>query len=167
MRQKLLLIERCKFVFVKSGKSIFHHVTRFFNLVEITRHKTALKKENEILRNGIIWIGAGLLAISLIILQGLLTLSTLDFARTAALICFSLSIPLLASVLAIFNFEIIFKKRSFPMFGTAPLTGERAQRDFPRAPSWTLRRTRIRQWLGPGTASSLRLDPGSRSHLVP
>jgi hypothetical protein len=116
MRQKLLLIEKCKFIFVKSGKSIFHHVTRFFTLIEITRHKTALKKENEILRNGLIWIGAGLIAISLVILQGLLTLSTLDSKQTASLICFSLSIPLLASVLAILNLEILFKKRSYTLF---------------------------------------------------
>src|SRR5216683_1838087 len=69
--------------------------------------------------------------------------------------------------------------------GTAPLTGERAQRDFPRSSSWTLRHVGIRQrpgtgtpsWtfgqgglchrLPTGTSSSLRLDPRCRSDLVP
>ena len=71
------------------------------------------------------------------------------------------------------------------LFGTAPLTGERAQRDFPRSSSWTLRHVGIRQrpgtgtpsWtfgqgglchrLPTGTSSSLRLDPRCRSDLVP
>ena len=70
------------------------------------------------------------------------------------------------------------------MYGTAPLNGERAQRDFPRPPSWTLGHVGIRQrpgtgtpswtlWQGgpccrlpPGPSSSLRLDPGNRSDLV-
>src|SRR6266571_289740 len=69
--------------------------------------------------------------------------------------------------------------------GTAPLTGERAQRDFPRSSSWTLRHVGIRQRPGTGTSSwtfgqgwfchrvptgtssSLRLDPRCRSDLVP
>jgi len=50
--------------------------------------------------------------------------------------------------------------------GTAPLNGERAQRDFPRPSSWTLRHVGIRQRLGTGTSSSLRLDPRCRSDLV-
>src|SRR6266516_4516011 len=70
-------------------------------------------------------------------------------------------------------------------FGTAPLTGERAQRDFPRPSSWTLGHVGIRQRPGTGTPSwtfgqggfchklprrtpsSLRLDPRRGSDLVP
>ena len=88
-------------------------------------------------------------------------------------------------------FEIL-QKCHFPYIsgasssmGTAPLTGERAQRDFPRPSSWTLRHVGIRQRLGTGTpswtfgqggfchrsptrpSSSLRLDPRRQSDLVP
>src|SRR6266516_316142 len=72
-----------------------------------------------------------------------------------------------------------------PLHGTAPLTGERAQRDFPRPSSWTLGHVGIRQRPGTGTPSwtfgqggfchklprrtpsSLRLDPRRGSDLVP
>src|SRR6266567_641653 len=68
--------------------------------------------------------------------------------------------------------------------GTAPLTGERAQRDFARSASRTLGHIRIRQRpatrstsgtfgqgrlcnkLPSGTSSSFRLDPRCRSDLV-
>src|SRR5260370_13250601 len=69
--------------------------------------------------------------------------------------------------------------------GTAPLTGERAQRDLARAssrsfgqqwirqgscartPSRTLRHSGISHWSPTRTPSSLRLLPGERSHFVP
>src|SRR6266571_9238989 len=50
--------------------------------------------------------------------------------------------------------------------GTAPLNGERAQRDFPRPTSWTLGHVGIRQGSGTGSSSSLQLDPRCRSDLV-
>jgi hypothetical protein len=63
--------------------------------------------------------------------------------------------------------DIILFKDPLPQpRGTAPLNGERTQRDFPRASTWTLGHIGIRQWPGTWTPSSLRLDPRIRSELV-
>src|SRR5260370_24453913 len=56
---------------------------------------------------------------------------------------------------------------NWEQYGTAPLNGERAQRDFPRPSSRTLRHLRIRQRPRTGTPSSLQLNPRIRSNLVP
>src|SRR5258708_6599610 len=50
--------------------------------------------------------------------------------------------------------------------GTAPLNGERVQRDFPRTSTWTLGHIGIRQWPRTWTPSSLGLDPRIRPELV-
>lgn len=81
-------------------------------ILKATGKKTRLVGKEVTARRIYNWIGAGLIVVSLICLQALIPLSSLDTSQIVALICFSISIPLLAGILAIFNLELAYKKYS-------------------------------------------------------
>jgi hypothetical protein len=61
---------------------------------------------------------------------------------------------------------VIIEKVKREKQGTSPLTGERAQSDFARTPSWSFWHSRIKQRVFARASSPLRFNPRSRSHLV-
>lgn len=73
------------------------------------RERVSMTKENKIRTRSIMFMSGGLIAISLVILQGLITLTSFDTAQFISIIAFSVAIPMLAGVIVICQSEMSYK----------------------------------------------------------